>query len=174
VREKAVRPAKVIPIEAAKGKKKPLTAGKAKKESERKWGKAVIARGFCIIPSMLLRAQARLGLDSRQLTVILHLADHWWEADPDPFPSKKTLAERMRLTPRQVQRCIAALEDHGLVERIKRRSAHGGQMNNGYDLSGLVAKLKAFEPEFRKEAEEAKARRRALEKPGRRAAAAAE
>lgn len=159
-------PAPVIPIEAGR---KPLIGGKAVKESERKWGKAVMARRFCIIPSLLLRAQARLGLDARQLTVVLHLVDHWWVAGRLPFPSKKTLAERMRLTPRQVQRCIAALEKRGLVTRIKRSSARG-QMNNAYSLAGLVAKLKAIEPEFRKADEEAQARRRALERPGPRSA----
>jgi hypothetical protein len=75
----------------------------------------------------------------------------------------------MRLSPRQVQRAIAAMEKHGLVTRIPRRSAQGGRMTNVYDLSGLVAKLKAFEPEFRKADEEARAQRRALERPGRRA-----
>ena len=31
--------------------------------SEKKWGKEVIALGFCIVPSLLLRAQNRLGLN---------------------------------------------------------------------------------------------------------------
>ncbi len=170
--EKAASAAKVIPIDAAKGKKKTLT-GKVRKESEKKWGKAVIARGFLIIPSMIVRAQARLGIDARQLTVLLHLADHWWEAERLPYPSKKTIAERMRVTPRHVQRYLTALETHGLIRRIERKSAQGGRMNNAYDLSGLVAKLKKLEPDFRKEEEEAKARWRAVEKPGRRVAAAA-
>src|SRR5260221_13856977 len=38
----------------------PLRPAKAKKASERKWGKAVMDFGFCIIPSLLLRGQARL------------------------------------------------------------------------------------------------------------------
>ncbi len=122
-----------------------------------------MAQKFTIIPSLLLRAQARLGLDSRQLVVLLHLIEHWWKAERMPYPSKKTLAERMRLTSRQVQRCIAVLEGNGLVKRVKRSSARG-QMNNQYDLSGLVAKLKTIEPEFKKAAEEAEARRRALER----------
>ena len=31
--------------------------------SEKKWGKEVIAHGFCIVSSLLLRAQNRLGLN---------------------------------------------------------------------------------------------------------------
>jgi len=165
----------VIPISAAKGKK-PLTPGKAQKESEKMWGKEVMARGFLIIPSLLLRARARLGLDGRQLAILLHLAVHWWKAEQSPYPGKKIIAERMRLSSRQVQRAIAAMEKHGLVRRIARHSAQGGRTSNIYDLSGLVEKLKTLEPEFRKadeEAREAWARRRALERPGggRRAAA---
>jgi hypothetical protein len=173
--DKVAGPAPVIPIGAAAKGKKALTPGKAKKESEKIWGRAVMARGFLIIPALLLRAQARLGLDGRQLAILLHLAVHWWKAGERPYPAKKTIAERMRLSTRQVQRAIAAMEKHGLVRRIPRRSVQGGGMTNFYDLSGLVAKLQALEPEFRKadeEARAARARRRALERPGRRASAA--
>lgn len=66
------------------------------------------------------------------------------------------------------------MEKHGLLQRIARRSPQGGRKSNVYDLSGLVAKLKALEPEFRQAAEEAKARRQAVERPrgARRASAA--
>ena len=33
------------------------------RQSERKWGKKVMALGFCVVPSLLLRAQPRLGLN---------------------------------------------------------------------------------------------------------------
>lgn len=36
------------------------------RESEKKWGKNVIALGFCVVPSLLLRAQQRLGLNSNR------------------------------------------------------------------------------------------------------------
>ncbi len=144
----------------------PLRPLKATKESERKWGKPVMGLGFCVVPSLLLRAQARLGLNARQLAVLMHLADFWWDADRKPFPSKQTLGERLRLSPRQVQRIVAELEDAGLVKRIERRAAHGGKLTNIYDLSGLVKRLKELEPEFRKVEEEAKAQRRAVARPG--------
>ncbi len=147
--------AKVIPL-------RPLKATKA---SERKWGKGVMGLGFCIVPSLLLRAQARLGLNARQLAVLMHLADFWWNAERKPYPSKKTLGERLRLSPRQVQRIIAELETAGLVQRIERRAAHMGKLSNYYDLSGIVKRLKELEPEFRKVEEEAKARRRAVARP---------
>lgn len=117
--------------------------------SEKKWGKQVIDLGFCIIPSLIFRAQARLGLNPTQLAVLLQLADYWWDEQRHPYPSKKTLGERLGLSPRQVQRYIAELEAAGLVKRLDRFSAHKGRLSNQYDLSGLVARLKKMEPEFR-------------------------
>ncbi len=52
------------------------------------------------------------------------------------------------------------------MRRIERTASHRGKISNEYDLSGLVAKLKAFEPEFREVAEEAKARKNAVTRPG--------
>ncbi len=153
---KKERSAEVIPL-------RPLKATKA---SERKWGKAVIGLGFCIVPSLLLRAQRRVGLSPTQLAVLMHLADYWWDVDRKPRPSKQTLGERLGLSPRQVQRIIADLEAAGMVERIERRAAHKGKLSNYYDLSGLVKRLKELEPEFREVEEEAKSRRRAVARPG--------
>ena len=107
--------AKVIPIDSAK----------ARRASERKWGKKVMERGFCIIPSLLLRAQRRLGLNASQLAVLMHLADYWWDIDRKPYPSKKTLGERMNLKPRRVQTIIAELEKAGFVRRVKRLNRLG-------------------------------------------------
>jgi predicted transcriptional regulator len=148
--------AKVIPIDAAK----------ARLASERKWGKKVLELGFCIVPSLLLRGQRRLGLNASQLAVLMHLADYWWDVDRKPWPSKKSLAERMNLKPRRVQTIIAELEKAGLVRRVKRHSKHRGQLSNEYDLSGLVLKLQALEPEFRKAEEAVKEARRQVARPG--------
>jgi hypothetical protein len=139
---------------------------KAAKASERKWGKPVMDLGFCIVPSLLLRAQPRLKLSPTQLAVLMHLADYWWDVNRKPYPSKKTLGDRLGLSPRQVQRYIAQLEEMKLVQRVERKAVHRGKLSNEYDLSGLVARLKALEPEFREVEEEHKARRRAVARPG--------
>ncbi len=148
--------AKVVPL-------RPTTAARA---SERKWGGAVMKLGFSIIPSLLLRAQRRLGLSPTQLAVLLQLADYWWDDARKPYPSKEALSERLGLGPRQVQRHIADLEQAGLVKRIERRGVHGGKLTNTYDLSGLVRRLQELEPEFRQVEEEIKSRRRAVGRPG--------
>lgn len=125
------------------------------KTFECKWGKQVTQQGFSMIPSLLFRAQSRLGLNPTQLAIILHIADFWWEKENKPYPGKEKLAARLGISARQIQRHIAELEKAGLVKRIERRAAHGGKMSNSYDLSGLVERLKALAPEFKEADEEA-------------------
>jgi hypothetical protein len=127
----------------------------AKLESEKKWGKAVMKLGFSILPSLIFRAQRRLGLSPVQLAVLLQIADFWWSQGRKPYPGKTALGDRLNLSPRQVQRHIADLENAGFLVRIERRGAHRGKLSNEYDLTGLVEKLKKLEPEFR-EVEESK------------------
>ncbi len=142
------------------------TKTQAAQASEKKWGKDMMKLGFSVIPSLLFRAQRRLGLNPTQLAVLVQLADFWWDEQRKPYPSKETLSERLGIGPRQIQRHIAALEQAGLVQRIERRASHKGKLSNAYDLSGLVEKLKKLEPEFREVAEETKALRRGVAKPG--------
>ncbi len=144
-----------------------LNPAKAQRASERKWGKKVMDLGFCIVPSLLLRGQQRLGLNATQLAVLMHLADYWWDLERKPYPTKKTLGERLNLKPRRVQQIIAELEKAGFVRREVRSSHHRGQLSNAYDLSGLVAKLRAVEPDFRKAEEAAREGRQQGRPPGR-------
>jgi hypothetical protein len=125
-------------------------------ESKRKWGADVIDAGFCILPSILFRAQARLELTSTQLVLLLHLAEYWWQKEHMPFPSKATLGERMSLSPRQVQRTLAELEEAGFIRRHSRFASNYGQKSNEYDLTGLVEKLKKLAPEFAPKKEQQK------------------
>jgi hypothetical protein len=144
----------------------PLHPAKATKASERKWSKGVMALGFCMVPSLIFRAQARLKVSPTQLAILMHLADYWWDVNRKPYPSKKTLGDRLGLSARQVQRHIAGLQKMGLLHRVERTAAHRGKLSNEYDLSGLVERLKALEPEFKNVEVEAKARRRAVSRPG--------
>jgi hypothetical protein len=144
--------------------KLPVT-GKKKNSYADRWSVQVLKLGYTPIPNLLLRAQAKLGLTPVQLNVLLQLAEHWWEADKDPFPSKETLARRMKKSPRQVQRVITKLEKGGFVKRIERFKGPKAQTTNGYSLAGLVKKLKAVEPEFSKLAEQNRLRRKKAETP---------
>lgn len=139
----------------------PLPAG-GLKHSERKWGKAVMSHGYCLLPSILLQAQARLAVSAQEMMVLLHLAEHWWLPESKIYPSKETIGERVGLSEKQVQRHIRRLEDAKLVQRIERFSPGGGRTTNEYDLSGLVQRLKQIEPDFA----EAKRAKVAAKRPG--------
>lgn len=144
------------------------TKNKTKSETraEKKWGSNVMKLGFCMIPSMLLRAQRRLGINPTQLAILLQLADYWWDADNKPYPSKQSLSDRLGIGTRQIQRYIAELEKAGYVTRIERFGDNNGKLTNFYDLSGLVEKLKQFEPEFTAVEEEAKEKRKKVSRQG--------
>lgn len=118
------------------------------RKSERKWGKAVMKHGFSIIPSLILRAQERLGLSPSQLAVLLQVLDHWWDREKLPFPGKAELARRLNLSPRQVGRYLTELHDAGYIRRIARHQKHGGQTSNYYDPSGLVERLQKIAAEL--------------------------
>ncbi|MFZ2996314.1 MULTISPECIES: helix-turn-helix domain-containing protein [Sphingobium] len=152
----SIEPTKVLPI-------KPKAD--TRKASEKKYGKPVMDLGFCIVPSLLMQAQARLGINPVQFNIIMHLADIWWDVAQRPWPKKQLLAERMGMSERQVQRQIAELESAGLVQRIERTRPGRGKTSNEYDLSGLVKRLKELEPAFTEMKQENQKRRKAVSLP---------
>lgn len=144
----------------------PEKNAKTDSASQKKWGTAVMKLGFCMIPSLLLRAQQRLGLNPTQLAVLLQLCDFWWDSGRKPYPSKKALSERLGLSQRQIQRYMEELENAGFVSRVERRASHRGRLTNEYDLSGLVARLKKLEPEFREANEKIKEMKKQVARRG--------
>lgn len=111
------------------------------KALEARWGKHVIEHGWCALPSFLLRNQRILKISPSEMVVILHILDYWWGPGQLPFPSKATLADRIGMSARQVQRHVAALEKKGYVRRFVRDSSSHGRLSNIYDVTGLIKEL---------------------------------
>ncbi len=142
----------------------PLRAKKAQgRRLEDKWSSQVMKLGYTGLPNLLLRAQGKLKIGPMEFNVLVQVIEHWWEAGRDPYPAKDTIARRMNKSPRQVQRYLTKLEEDGLIRRIERFSGKKAQIANAYSFDGLIAKLKAIEPEFSKEAEQRRLRRKKLE-----------
>lgn len=142
-------------------------AAKSSRIAELKWGREVMSLGFCITPSLLLKAQKRLRLTPPQLMVLLHLMDIWWgDQNSLPWPSKRHLAERIGMGQRRVQAIVAELEEAKLVVRKERRDRFNGKTSNAYDLSGLVKRLQEIAPDFIHAEKEVKRLRRAAAQPG--------
>lgn len=129
---------------------------KPRNRSEDKWTPGVMKFGFTTIPNLLLEAQAKLEISPVELTVLVQVIEHWWNADADPYPAKATIARRLGKSPRQVQRYLTQLEDKGLIKRVARYRGKQRQTSNAFSLDGLVKKLKAVEPEFTKAREDRK------------------
>ena len=154
-----------VPLPAEVIQLHPEKPVKVVKSADAKWGTAVMQLGYCMIPSLLLRAQNRLKLTPTQLAVLMQLCDFWWERARKPYPSKDTLAVRLGMNARQVQRHLAALEEMKLIKRVPRFDAgHGGRATNIYDLDGLVQQLQQLEPEFRETEAEIRKRRQSIQR----------
>lgn len=105
-----------------------------------KWGEAAIA-GWQAVPDVLLKNQSRLGLSATELLVLLNVLSFWWYAEELPFPRGTTIAKRMGMTPRTVQRSLQALIDKGLLAK-KRDFGRDNKERDVLDPSGLVEALK--------------------------------
>jgi predicted transcriptional regulator len=158
---------KVVPLRPATAEAEP-----DRKSLERRWTKTVLGPGFTQIPSVLLRAQARLHLSPIELNVLLQMIDHWWDSDDMPFPAKKRLAERMGVSEKTIQRAVSRLVEEGLIRRTARHNRYGGQTSSLYDLTPLVEKLTPIAEDMLKAREDAKVARRLPERPGHRIRAA--
>lgn len=140
----------------------PLKPAAPAKQSEKKFGHAVMSHGQYIVPALMLRAQARLNVNSTQMVVLLQLLDFWWTKDSSAHPSIKTIAERIDLTTKQVQRTVDALVEKGLITKINRSLPGRGKTSNEYKFDGLIKKLQAIEGDFDK----ARKTKKAAAKPG--------
>lgn len=132
----------------------------------RKWGKTTMGLGYTVVPSALLRGQARLGIGPTELAVLLHLMEHWWRPEDMPWPSKKTIAERLGVSSKTVQRAVVTLEAGNLLRRNERYHKTGGRTSNEYDLSPLVERLKPIVADMEQAEKDSKATKRAAERPG--------
>lgn len=154
---------KVVPLDSHRKKNTP----EDERTLSQKWGKETMAANYTVIPCALLRGQARLHIGPNELAVLIHLIDHWWRPDAMPWPSKRTIAERLGVSSKSVQRAIASLEKEGLVTRKARFLKNGGgRTSNEYDLSPLVERLRPIAADMEKASQDAKAVKKAAERPG--------
>ncbi|HEV7600647.1 MAG TPA: helix-turn-helix domain-containing protein [Bradyrhizobium sp.] len=115
----------------------------------------VAAAGYQPLPDVLLFHQRELGLTSEELNVALNILAHWYAPDRLPFPSAKTIARRMGVGERTVERYLTSLRRKGFL--VKYRHPKGARRIKGHDLSPLIDRLK---PLAHKRLEERRARLR--------------
>ena len=127
------------------------------KQIEQRWTKVVVGPGFTALPNIILDKQVALGLKPMDINIIMQIAKYWWGAGTSPFPAIDTIAAAIGVTGRTVQKHITAMEDKGLIERVKRYYAQGGQRSNAYTFQGLIDQCTPFAEEEIKERNKKKA-----------------
>lgn len=112
----------------------------------RKWGKDGLCMGWAGVPAALLFMQSELGLGSLELNILLNLMIHWWDRDDKIYPSQDSIAARIGVSKRTVQRGLEKLIDLKLI--VVMHTARDGQYKgrNIYDLSPLVRKVEKNAP----------------------------
>lgn len=136
---------------------------------EEKWGKTVIATGYTVLPTIVLRYQQRLKLKPLEINILMHLLSYWWQKENLPHPGKNALALAVGVVPSTVRRCLKRLDEKGYVKRIPRHTSRRGSRTNEYDFSGLIEALGPLAAEELTEINKRKAqrlRRLAGKKPG--------
>ncbi len=116
-----------------------------------KWGEKVAERGFTQIPNYLLQINTYVH-DDHQLTptemiVLLQLISSWWKKNEMPYPSMKTLAEKICVSERQIQRSVNSLEEKGYIKKDKKK-VKGIIATNIYDLTPLIEHLNTIADHF--------------------------
>lgn len=104
-----------------------------------KWGDAALP-GWQALPDVLLKQQTVLGLSATDMLVAINLLSYWWYADSLPFPRVRTIADRMGVTARTVQRSIQKLIEKGYFEKKIDVSSVGAE-REVLDPSGLAKEL---------------------------------
>lgn len=118
---------------------------------ENRWSADALGMGWTAIPSSLFFLQGEMLLSPLAFNVLLNILTHWWKSHEWPHPSQESIALRMGVSIRTVQRGVAELEEKGLVIRLKSsRENPRYKGRNRYDLSPLVEQLEKLTPELKK------------------------
>lgn len=104
-----------------------------------KWGDALSA-GYLVLPSALLVKQFELGLSDGELITLLNLLAAWRDVDTLPCLRPSTIAKRMDVDARTVQRHISSLVAKNYI--AKKLDMETGVTY--YNLYGIVLKLKVI------------------------------
>jgi predicted transcriptional regulator len=104
-------------------------------EPEAKWGDAIGA-GYQVLPDALIRGQHLLELSATDVVVIANLNQVWWFKDRRPYLQPRTIAKRMGVSERSVQRSLSRLRTKGFLRQVRKRQ-DDGTIRYYHDLSGL-------------------------------------
>jgi len=112
-----------------------------------KWGEDALGMGWTAVPTTLIFLQDQLQISPLGMNIILNLVAHWWDANEKPYPAQESLASRMGVSKRSVQRELNSLIGLGLISKKQSSTSHPKYRGrNSYDLTPLVKILNEFSP----------------------------
>jgi hypothetical protein len=122
---------------------KSIGGGHPTRSAAARWGdnRDLFAAGFIVVPHEFLRRYASLQppLTSGEALFVLHLMTFKWDREL-PYPSYKTIAQRMGITDKMARRYAQSLDKKGYLRRhYQAKSA------NRFDLTGLFNALARFD-----------------------------
>lgn len=97
-----------------------------------------------MFPRLLLLKQHDLDLDAAEVVVLLNLIASWWDEHDFPYPAVATIADRMGVTSRTVQRSLEKLAVKGFIRRVRNSPGNGRSSDlkvTRYDLTGTVQRI---------------------------------
>lgn len=107
---------------------------------KQKWQGAVSeGSGFVAVPMSLLRLQAKLKLTPTDMLVLVNLLAHWWDPARAVFPRSTTIASRMGVAKRTVQRSTRKMIKAGLIERDTMETPSG--LRRTFQFNALAKQL---------------------------------
>jgi DNA-binding transcriptional MocR family regulator len=112
-----------------------------------RFGDDLMQGGFTGLPNRILEHYAELGIEPIEMMFIIQVWQFWWGVH-DPYPSMATIAKRMGVSRRQVQRYVGSLRLKGFLEVNERYLDGRGQATSEYDFEPL---LKAVREHLRRE-----------------------
>lgn len=108
------------------------------------WGEKAARHGWTAIPNSLLMLQNELDLNPTEFCILLNILMHQWPSDGRSvsFPAIITIASRIGVTKRTVQRGILELEKKGVL--LKEQTNRNNIITKGkniFDTSNLKSIL---------------------------------
>ncbi|MDQ6645268.1 MAG: helix-turn-helix domain-containing protein, partial [Chloroflexota bacterium] len=110
-----------------------------------RFGDPILEEGHTAVPNLVLNYYSRLGITPAEMLFIIHVWQFWW-TEKNPYPAITTIAKRMDMVKRQVQKYAKSLKEKEYIEdadirllRVNDRYLDGrGQVSSEYDFSGLL------------------------------------
>jgi len=96
--------------------------------------------GSFVIPNILLKFYARLGIAELEMTVILHLL-YWRHVEQERFPTPEKLSQYMNLDSEAIKNLIASLIEKKLMTVRPFYNSSLGRWQNTFSFAPLWSKL---------------------------------